>query len=484
MLTAAREQHAAASPGQTAPVICVDLDGTLVCGDLLWESFVDLMTQRPLQGLAAMASMLRGKAAFKREIARLSPIDAAALTYRTPLVDDLRALRRDGARLVLSTAADEQYARAVAEHVGLFHDVIASDGTCNLSGTAKAAKLVERYGGRGFSYIGNGWADVPVWHAAGGGEAVAAPPGVVRHVQREQVVQRVTQPAPGTARALLKAMRPYQWVKNLLIFAPLFASHSVLRLDLWAASVVTLIVFSLCASAIYLLNDISDIKADRLHPRKRTRPFAAGHLSIPVGVAAAAGLLAVALGLAFAVVSPLLALVAAGYVAVTSAYSLALKRMPVADVFTLTGLYVLRVVAGGVATGIALSSWLLAFALFLFLSLAFVKRYAELLITEGAMAGRGYRHDDLMWMHAIGTTAGYMAVLVLALYVNAPDVAVLYTRPQALWFLCPMLLFWITRLWFRAGRRLVHDDPVIEAIRDPASYVCLALGMAGVLAAI
>lgn len=481
MLTAALRRPASDVERQTGAVVCVDLDGTLIAGDLLWESFVELLKRRPWQALGALLTLFRGKACFKRAVAQLQPINAAALPYREVLLADLQRMHLEGTALVLATASDETCARAVANHLGIFSDVIASDGRTNLSGRSKAAALVARYGRGGFSYIGNGWADVPVWREACAGHAVAAPARLLRHAARQQVVQQVTEPAPGSMAALIKAMRPYQWVKNLLVFVPLIASHSWLRLDRWWASALTFVVFSLCASAIYLLNDISDIPSDRLHPRKRRRPFAAGHLSIPAGTVAAIGLLAPALILSITLLSWQLALIAVAYVIATTAYSLVLKRIPVADVFALTGLYVLRVAAGGVATGIALSSWLLAFALFLFLSLAFVKRYAELLMTNGAVAGRGYCADDLIWMHAIGTSAGYMAVLVLALYLNAPEVAIQYARPQALWFLCPLLLFWITRMWFRAGRRIIHDDPVMEALKDPATYV---IGGSAVIAVI
>jgi 4-hydroxybenzoate polyprenyltransferase len=198
----------------------------------------------------------------------------------------------------------------------------------------------------------------------------------------------------------------------------------------------------------------------------------------------AAVLLFASFAIAIAGVSWRLALVILVYCVITSAYSFALKREPVVDVFTLAGLYVLRIIAGGLATQTPLSSWLLGFALFFFLSLAFVKRYVELVAVDGRMAGRGYGRDDALWMHAVGTSAGYMAVLVLALYVNASEVTVLYSRPQILWFLCPLLLFWLTRLWFRAGRRLVHDDPVIEALSDYASYVLVLAAGAVMLAAI
>ena len=281
-----------------------------------------------------------------------------------------------------------------------------------------------------------------------------------------------------------RALRPHQSAKNLLVFVPLIAAHQFGRVDLWVASALTFIAFSLCASAIYILNDISDIEADRLHPRKRTRPFAAGELGIPFGIAAAGVLLISSFAVALLGVSGRLALTILLYVVVTSAYSLRLKREPVVDVFTLAGLYVLRIVAGGIATATPLTSWLLGFALFLFLSLAFVKRYVELVAVNDRMPGRGYGPGDMLWMHAVGTSSGYMAVLVLALYLNAPDVEVLYSRPQMLWFLCPVLLFWLTRLWFRAGRREVRDDPVLEAIKDPMSYVVGAIAYVLMVAAI
>jgi 4-hydroxybenzoate polyprenyltransferase len=285
-------------------------------------------------------------------------------------------------------------------------------------------------------------------------------------------------------RPFIRALRPHQWAKNLLVFVPLVAAHQVQRPELWVAGGLAFLAFSLSASAIYVLNDISDVEADRLHPGKRSRPFAAGEVSISVGRMAAAVLFPASMTVAVVGVSWALGLVVVAYVTAATVYSLVLKQQPVLDVFTLTGLYVLRIVAGGVATGTPLSSWLLAFALFFFLSLAFVKRYAELVTVKGRMPGRGYHPEDALWMHSIGTTAGYMAALVLALYVNASDVVRLYTRPQVLWFLCPALLFWITRLWFRAGRQLVHDDPVIEAFTDPMSYSLLAVMSLVILAAI
>ena len=273
---------------------------------------------------------------------------------------------------------------------------------------------------------------------------------------------------------LLRALRPHQWAKNLLVFLPVIAAHKLPQLDTLSNCALTFVAFSLCASAAYVFNDLSDVDADRQHFRKRHRPIASGRLSRSTSLVTAVTLLAASFLVSLAGVSWRLAAVLGVYLAGTTAYTFWLKRIPVTDVFVLTGFYVLRIVAGGVATATPLSSWFLAFVLFLFLSLAFVKRYVELMTTQAPLLAREYGPDDAAWMHAIGTSAGYMAVVVLALYLTAPEVTVLYARPEILWLLCPLLLFWLTRLWFRAGRRLIHDDPVVEVLKDPIGYVTLA----------
>jgi 4-hydroxybenzoate polyprenyltransferase len=285
---------------------------------------------------------------------------------------------------------------------------------------------------------------------------------------------------PNRVKAMLRAMRPHQWAKNLLIFVPLITSHQLGDIGKLVAALVAFVTFGMCASAIYIINDLLDIEADRAHPRKRFRPFAAGDLSVPVGVGMAAVLLSAAAAIAAATATAGYAVVLLIYLVTTTAYSVRLKREPVLDVFVLASLYVLRVIGGAMATDVPISSWLLGFALFIFLSLAFVKRYTELVGQNGSMPGRGYTSADLSWMTGIGISAGYMAVVILALYVDSNDVAALYTRPRAVWLLCPVILFWITRMWFRAGRQEVHDDPVLEALKDPVSYVC-ALVIGGAL---
>jgi 4-hydroxybenzoate polyprenyltransferase len=286
------------------------------------------------------------------------------------------------------------------------------------------------------------------------------------------------EPSPLPARRfpgpVVRVIRPYQWVKNLLLFVPAIGAHRILEPATLTNVLVGVIAFSCCASAIYVVNDLLDIASDRLHPRKRLRPFAAGELSVPTGVAVSAALLVSAFVIAAVALPFGMVLVLAAYVLLNLAYSLQLKRQPVTDVFLLTGFYVLRIFAGGIATGIPLSTWLLAFAMFFFLNLALVKRFAELTLAAASghdIPGRGYVAGDVVWMQTVGPGAGYMAVVVLAIYTTQPDVTALYTTPIALMWLCPLLLYYVSRIWLRAMRQMIHDDPVIETLRDPASYV-------------
>lgn len=468
----------------TRPVICVDLDGTLLAGDVFWESLLLLVKQQPMTLLRLPLWLLRGKAYAKREVARRAPLDVRFLPYRPEVLAFIKESRAHGRQVVLATAADESQAAEVAAHLGLFAGVIASDGVDNLSGRRKATRLAQRFGTGQFDYVGNGWVDVPAWTAAGRATVVAAPGRLLRHLRSQLESVRVLVPERTFVRPMVRALRPYQWVKNLLLFVPLITSHRILELDLFARTILTLLAFSLCASAIYVANDLLDIHSDRLHPRKRLRPFAAGELSIPFGLVLSISLFLLSMLLAVYAVSVSVGAVLGLYAAMSMAYSLRIKREPVADVFLLTGLYVLRIFAGGVATGIDISTWLLTFAMFFFLNLALVKRYTELSVGGGTMVGRGYTSGDSRWMHVVGTSAGYMAVLVLALYTSAPEVAVLYSAPAALVLLCPLLLYWVTRTWFNATRNTLDDDPVLEAIRDPATYVVLAAGALILLAAL
>ncbi|MGQ0734413.1 MAG: UbiA family prenyltransferase [Acidobacteriota bacterium] len=467
------------SPATAQDTVCVDLDGTLVAADLFWEALLRLITERPALLLCLPLWAWRGRAYLKRQVATRIPIRADELPYRPEVVERLEAAHALGHRVVLATACDELYARQVSAHLGIFSATLASDGVVNLKGHAKADRLRREFGQGKFQYVGNDWADLPVWQAAGQVTAVSAPARLIRRVRGGWKDPAIVGTAPSRARALLRAMRFHQWAKNLLVFAPLVLSHRLLEREVLASGVVAFFAFGFCASSIYVINDLLDTPSDRLHPRKRSRPFAAGELSVPAGLALSAVLLVLAMSVALAGTSTGFVLVLVAYLGVTTAYSWRLKREPVLDVFVLATLYVLRILGGGEAGGIMISNWLLGFALFLFLSLAFVKRYTELVGQNGRMAGRGYAATDHAWMLSIGTTAGYMSVVILALYVNSAEVVPLYTSPRVLWLTCPVLLFWLTRMWFRAARLQVHDDPVLEALKDPPSYLCgfAALGI-------
>ena len=282
------------------------------------------------------------------------------------------------------------------------------------------------------------------------------------------------------------ALRVHQWVKNLLVFLPLAAAHRAASPEAWFAAALAFAAFALVASSAYVVNDLADLAADRLHPRKRQRPFASGALPVAAGFVAAPVLVlaGAALGL---LLPPLFQLALATYLALTLSYSFALKRIAVLDVVVLAALYTLRVIAGTFALGLDLSFWLLAFSMFVFLSLALVKRYAELhaaRLEQRRAIGRGYAIDDLPMLGAMGAASGYLAVLVLALYINSTASHALYARPTALWLLCPLLLYWMSRIWLITHRGEMHEDPVVFATRDRASWIVAALGLAVVLVAL
>jgi 4-hydroxybenzoate polyprenyltransferase len=368
-------------------------------------------------------------------------------------------------------------AQAIAARLELFDEILASDGQRNLKGPTKAAALVERYGTRGFDYVGDSRADLPVWREAR--EAVVI--GSDRLARAAAEVAKVTRrfTVPPRAVALLQALRPHQWSKNILLFLPLIAAHQLDDGASLLAASLAFVVFGLTASSVYLLNDLLDLPADRAHPRKRERPFAAGTLSLSSGVLLSPLLLLTAVVLSLVFLPPLFTLILGGYYLLTTAYSFGLKRKPVVDVLVLAALYTARVIAGAAAVAIVPSFWLLAFSMFMFLSLALAKRYTELdgLRERGELtaAGRGWHVDDLPLVQSLGTGAGLACVLVLALYIDSEPAKRLYATPQALWLVCPLLLYWISRLWFKTHRGKMHDDPVVFALRDRVSLLVGAL---------
>jgi 4-hydroxybenzoate polyprenyltransferase len=485
---------------ETAPitasrVLCVDLDGTLVATDLLWESVFSVLRHRPWLLLIAPLWLLKGRAHLKRQLAEAAHIDFATLPYRAAVLEYIETERRHGRSVVLATASDQAIAAGVANHLGIFSSVLASDGQVNLKGRTKAATLISRFGAGNFDYIGDSRADIPCWECAT--TAMTTNPGWTGHVNGLRTIP-VGQTGVGhTLRSIVRAARPYQWVKNLLLVVPVLAAH---RFDWQVATDLLLAIasFSLCASGGYILNDLLDVTADRQHARKRRRPFAAGDLSLKSGVVLLAVTWTLGFGLAAAFLPGQFVAITGAYLAATASYSIRLKREPVLDVMFLAGLYVMRVIAGGMATNVPVSTWMLAFTLFVCLSLAFLKRFIEVNGHAGAIhagaahagaasamvPGRGYAAQDAAWLHSVGIASAYLSTVVLAIYANNPDVSRLYRHPQRLLLFCPILLYWATRVWLSAHRGQLHDDPVVAVSRDPVTYVVGALSAAIVWAAI
>lgn len=461
-------------------VIAVDLDGTLLRSDLLWEGLARVALRAPWRMPRLFLGLAGGRATFKAGVAAAFPIDPASLPWRADLIEWLRAERRAGHRVVLATAADRTLAERVAAELDLFDEVLASGPGRNLSGRAKAEALAERFGEGGFDYAGDHvLKDWPVFARAQGCIPVGAP-GVERALLRDNRPIRAAFADQGSVlRPALKAMRIHQWAKNLLVFVPLLTAHLVLDAAAWASSLLAFAAFSLVASGTYILNDLHDLEADRLHASKRHRPLAAGDLSIPAAFALSAILVLGGVAIAYFLL-PRDGLGAVGlYLGLTLAYSFALKRLLLVDVIALALLYTVRILGGAEAIEVELSSWLLVFSLFVFSSLAFLKRYVELRRTapaEGAvLPGRGYSAQDLAIVRVMGPTLGVMSVLVLALFVQAPEVKEAYSSPRLLWMLLPLMTYWVARIWFFAERGQVDDDPVAFAVRDRGTQVVVVL---------
>ncbi len=454
------------------PPLVVDLDGTLIHSDLLWEALVLFFKQHLLQLWRLPLWLFGGKARFKDRLACAVEFDAAALPYDRVLIAHLAGERARGRVIVLATGAQRRFADLVAGHLQLFDLVLATEDGSNLTSHNKAAALVARYGAQGFDYVGNSRADVAVWQQSRHALSVTTLPfqlGAGRATAQLGAVRR------GWGGALLKAMRPRQWLKNLLVFVPMLAGHAPGGL---LDSLVAFVAFSLCASSAYLLNDTLDAHDDRVHPDKHTRPIAAGTLPIAVALFASPVLAVAALALC-ACYDVLLAAAVGVYFVTTLAYSVYLKRLLMVDIVTLAILYSLRILGGAAATHIAPSFWLLAFSFFIFLSLALLKRHSELFNLQRAgkekTRGRGYTTADQMPIGIMGINSAFMSVLIFMLYFNSQGVLALYPQPAWLLGIVPLLVFWLGRLWTQSFRGLVHEDPVLYVSKDPASLTVFAL---------
>ena len=435
--------------------LCVDLDGTLIATDSLWESV--LLLFRTWQIFLLPFWLIRGRAYLKYKIAQHVSLNVATLPYYENVLKFLQDEKQKGRVLVLATAAHESIAQAVAKHLNLFDVVMASDLDTNLKGVNKRDALIKRFGV--YDYIGDSSADIPIFEAANKSYLVGHDFAIPKK----------------SWTIWLKALRPHQWSKNVLIFLPLFFANQVTDIAKLVEVLLAFAAFSLAASAGYVLNDLLDLAADRIHKTKKYRPFAAGLIPIPSALVLFGILIISSLFMALWWLSLSFAMMVVIYLLLTISYSVYLKRKRVIDIFVLASLYTHRILAGGIVIMVPISSWLLGFSMFIFLSLAFLKRYIELynLNDRRKIKHRDYDVCDLEMISNMGANSGYLAVLVFALYINSDKITNLYTSPQILWFICPILLYWITRIWFLANRNRVLDDPVKFVLTDKISWLVI-----------
>lgn len=462
----------APSPKRDATPLVVDVDGTLILGNLLVEGLAQLLAQAPAKVLALLPWLLRGRAFLKRKVAEAATVAPETLVRNPQVAAEIEAARSAGRPVHLATGADALAAAPVATAVGVA-DVFASDGRANLVGRKKAEALVAAFGQGGFDYIGDERRDLPVWRCAR--RAVGA--GLGRRLRAKvrgiDPQARFLQGPSGGLRAYVQALRPAHWSKNALLFVPLLAAHET-ALASWLAALALFAAFSALVSGTYVLNDLLDLPHDRGHARKRHRPLASGRLRAGRVLGVALALLAGGLATAFAL-STAVGLCLLAYLLLTLAYTLVLKRQLFLDVLVIAGLFAVRLVAGAVAVAVPISAWLVAFSLFLFLSLAIAKRSTGLRDEVPAL-GRGYVGQDAAALTVLGGASAFAAVVVLALYIQSPAVAALYDRPAALWLACPLLIYWLGRVVLLANRGVLDEDPVVFALRDRASWL-MVLGL-------
>lgn len=463
----------------SSPVLCVDLDGTLIRGNVLWESVLVLLKTRPFTLLMIPVWLFSGRAAVKRQISARVQLNPAGLPYRQQVLDLLQQEKAAGRSIALATAADRAIAESIASYLGLFDEVHASNGQLNLKGANKGAFLAARFAETGFEYMGDSAADIEVWRNASAAYVVGSKARAQQAASVTKLKATISEPAASfrtsfrtSLHTWITALRGHHWAKNLLLFLPLLLSHNLAFKSIMR-TLAGVALYGLCASGLYILNDLLDLHSDRDHPWKKARPFAAGDISIPAGLAASMLLLSASVALGF-LLEARFGMALLGYSALTTVYSLYLKKIPLVDVFVLSTFYTIRILAGALISRTPLSQWFLAFSMFFFLSLAMAKRYSELLhandLVIAGNSGRGYHVGDRDLLLSLGTGSSFSSVVIFSLYVHSPDVRLLYPSPEFLFLLCPIVLYWLSRTWLLAQRGELKEDPVTLAIRDPVSY--------------
>lgn len=467
-------------------VLYVDLDGSLLKTDSLWEQ-IALILRSPWLLFGALLSLLKGKLSFKFYCLHHAGIPSVSLLpFNKEVLNIIQKHVDADIPVILATAALQDIALEVQRNVLGISEVIASTSTVNLKGEYKAQAIQEHAEGRAFAYIGNDHADLPVWKHAKGVFYVGAKPSITSILLREHDhVTIIDDEIKGNLSSYLHQIRLYQWVKNSLVFLPAFLAHT-LSIQYAGLLFITFVVFGLMASSVYVLNDILDLQSDRIHPNKKKRPLASCEISIPHGLMLYCGLLisSICIGLALLPIDVMYVLFA--YAIATTFYSVFGKKIAILDVMLLAGLYTMRLIAGAETVNVPLSEWFMGFSMFFFISLAFVKRYSEIISRKESITsipGRGYSIGDELVLLTAGLASAMLSILVLALYINSDAVVQLYAHPHYLWILCPVILTWLLQLWFIAHRGKMHDDPIITMARTPMTYIVLFIIVFTVIAA-
>jgi 4-hydroxybenzoate polyprenyltransferase len=459
-------------------VLFVDLDDSLVRGDLLKEQIFELSIAKPKLIPKIFFNAIKGPVALKNFIGEHSRFDPKDLVYSEAVLEKIKSFKAEGAKVILASASPEDWVQSVAQHLNLFDGYIGTREE-NLKGAQKYSQM-RNVSGEPFAYIGDSYADEEIWRHAH--TAIAVNPSkrqkkFLHDLKHNNVVQNVQiiDEKKHLLKSLIRCLRPHQWSKNILLFVPLLGGHKLHDMGLALDALMGAVGFSLAASSVYIMNDISDRTSDRRHPTKKNRPIAAGDISLGAALSAQVSLLLCAILVSAFVSIPFLAIVLF-YFGINIAYTFKLKRVPILDVVLLSGMYSTRMLAGGIATNIHLTNWLLAFSTFFFMGLALVKRYTEvstLVVLSNAKnhSGRGYFHEDAPVLLALGIGSSLMSVLIMALYINNPQIAMFYSSPDRLWAWIPVFTYWNSRLWLLSGRKMVHDDPVVFALKDKVSWV-------------
>lgn len=454
--------------------LCIDLDGTLIKSDAIFESLFQLIKLNPFYIFIIPFWLIKGKPNLKEEIDRRIDFKVDTLPYNLELVEYIKSQKIKGRKVYLATASHITIADKVAEHLGFFDGVFATKDGYNLKSEKKAIVLNEEFGKGNYVYAGNAKVDFNVWNDSAKVIVVNKSKSFIDKVKSTYDVEKAFFIKVNILKKIIKEIRVYQWVKNILLFLPLLLAHKLGNMNQLSEVIIGFFAFSISASFVYVLNDLLDLDSDRNHPSKRKRPLASGDLPIQIGIALVPILLLTGIGLSF-LLSFKFQIILFSYLVLTTAYSFSLKKIPMLDIILLATLFTTRIVAGAFAVNVYLSMWILAFSMFFFMNLAVLKRYTELLVMkkkkEIEARGRGYTIEDMGLLLSIGPAAGFLSVLIFVLYINSEQAVSLYSSPLTLWLISPIFLYWISRIWHLSVRGKMTDDPIIFAVKDKISYI-------------